>query len=263
MRLLKRVAKKIYRVTSAKLAPLNRKLDPASNFYLKSYAQEGEDIILNRIFEWKRDGFYVDVGAHHPHKYSNTYFFYLRGWRGINIDPLPGIMGAFNKLRPQDINLELAVSSSKEKLIYNSFNEPAINGFSKELSKQRDNYLHFKLVSQRTIETHTLSEILATHLPPNKVIDFLSIDVEGLDYAVLKSNDWTKYRPTVVLVEDLELHTIEDVNKSQTILFMRSCGYVPLCKTPHTVFFIEEERLKISPAGIGIDRTSTTKGLAR
>jgi hypothetical protein len=55
----------------------------------KSYSQEGEDMILNRIFEFRNSGFYIDVGAHHPMRFSNTYFFYRKGWRGINIDAMP------------------------------------------------------------------------------------------------------------------------------------------------------------------------------
>jgi hypothetical protein len=74
-----------------------------------SYAQEGEDMVLRRIFEDQPLGFYVDVGAHHPVRFSTTYFFYRRGCRGINIDATPGSMDAFRRLRPRDINLEVAI----------------------------------------------------------------------------------------------------------------------------------------------------------
>ena len=71
------------------------------------YSQQGEDIILHRMFEWQEQGFYIDVGAHHPTRFSNTYKFYKRGWTGINVDAMPGSMTAFNRLRPKDINIEL------------------------------------------------------------------------------------------------------------------------------------------------------------
>ena len=58
------------------------------------YSQEGEDMILGKIFSGQKHGFYVDVGAHHPLRFSNTYLFYLKGWRGINIDAMPGSMVA-------------------------------------------------------------------------------------------------------------------------------------------------------------------------
>ena len=78
--------------------------------FIKAYAQEGEDLILYRIFEQTPPGFYVDIGAHHPCCFSSTYLFYQRGWRGINIDAMPGSMDLFRRIRPRDINLESAIS---------------------------------------------------------------------------------------------------------------------------------------------------------
>ena len=72
-------------------------------FSLKSYSQEGEDMILRRLFEKQKTGFYVDVGAHHPKRFSNTFFFYKKGWSGINIDAMPNSMRLFDKIRPRDI----------------------------------------------------------------------------------------------------------------------------------------------------------------
>ena len=85
-------------------------------------------MILNRFFERKRNGFYVDVGAHHPKRFSNTYTFYKKGWRGVNIDAMPGSMEKFKKIRPRDINLEFAISNKNGTLVYHMFNEPALNG---------------------------------------------------------------------------------------------------------------------------------------
>src|SRR5829696_7661265 len=76
----------------------------------KSYSQEGEDLILERIFLEQKKGFYVDVGAHHPKRFSNTFLFYKLGWFGINIDAMPGSMSAFESARPRDINLEVAIA---------------------------------------------------------------------------------------------------------------------------------------------------------
>ena len=61
----------------------------------------------------KMDGFYVDVGAFHPTLFSNTYFFYLNGWRGLNIEARPGSKQLFDKLRPKDINVEIGVSRER------------------------------------------------------------------------------------------------------------------------------------------------------
>ena len=76
----------------------------------RAYSQEGEDLILHRVFENQNTGFYVDVGAHHPVRFSNTYFFYLRGWSGINIDAAPGSIRKFAWKRRRDLNLEAALT---------------------------------------------------------------------------------------------------------------------------------------------------------
>ncbi len=84
-------------------------LFPRLVYRVDSYSQNGEDRILARIYERQRYGFYVDIGAHHPFRFSNTYLLYKRGWNGINIDAMPKSMELFNKYRNRDINIECGV----------------------------------------------------------------------------------------------------------------------------------------------------------
>src|SRR4051812_23180628 len=86
--------------------------ESAHAFQVPAFAQEGEDRLLLRLLEGAPAGFYVDVGAHHPQRFSTTFAFYLAGWRGINIDPRSGTRALFDRIRPRDINLELAVGAS-------------------------------------------------------------------------------------------------------------------------------------------------------
>lgn len=202
-----------------------------------SFSQEGEDLILARIFEEKKEGFYLDVGAHHPQRFSNTHYFHLRGWRGINIDAMPGSMSIFNAARPNDINLELPISNKKQVLTYYMFNEPALNGFSKDLAEQRNGLKGYKIIFEKELQTYTLAEVLDTYLPPNQKIDFLSVDVEGLDCEVLNSNNWDAYRPYVVLVEDLQLTTLEHINRSPVAALLGAQNYELFCKTVCTLIF--------------------------
>jgi len=205
-----------------------------------SYSQEGEDMILRRIFENQKIGFYIDVGAHHPKRFSNTYFFYKKGWNGINIDAMPGSMTKFNKIRPRDINIEKPVSSKTETIIYYSFNEPALNGFSKELSEKRDGLRNYYIKSKIKIEAAPLKEILDNNLPKNQEIDFLSIDVEGFDFIALKSNDFKKFRPKVILIEILESKLI-DLEKNAITIFLFEKNYSIYAKSINTVIFIEND----------------------
>lgn len=202
-----------------------------------SWSQEGEDQILRRIFEGKSIGFYVDVGAHHPKRFSNTYFFYKLGWSGINIDAMPDSMREFKKNRPRDINIEIGVGSNIGEMNYYIFNEPALNSFSRLISEERNvGNNPYKIIDKKIVKVESLENILNLYLPKNQKIDFLSIDVEGMDLEILKSNNWEKYRPEYVLVEILgsSLHEIEHRNISR---FLIEHGYSIYAKCVNTVFF--------------------------
>lgn len=203
----------------------------------RSWSQEGEDMILRRIFEKKTKGFYIDVGAHHPRRFSNTYLFYVLGWSGLNIDAMPGSMISFSKDRPRDINIEVGIGLNECQLDYFVFNEPALNGFSKELSYERhDPDSAYQINKIIKVNVLPLSAVLDGNLPVGQNIDFMSVDVEGLDFEVLKSNDWAKYRPKFVLVEVLgsSLHEIE---KSSIGRLMTEVEYEIYAKCVNTVFF--------------------------
>jgi len=209
------------------------------DYYQKSWGQEGEDLLLARFFGEKNDGFYVDIGAHHPQRFSNTNYFYNKGWRGINIDAMPDSMRLFNRQRYRDINIEKPVSNDKQILTYYCFNESALNSFSKELSEERNGKGEWRLLYTKEIETVTLVELLDQNLPQGQEIDFLTIDVEGFDYEVLKSNNYKKYKPTLILVEILD-SSIEEVANNPIAKFLESQGYVIYAKTINTVFFIDK-----------------------
>jgi FkbM family methyltransferase len=222
------------------LKRIRTKLNPlppseSCEYVTLSYAQEGEDIMLKRMLNTVQNGFYVDIGAHHPFRFSNTYLFYTHGWRGINIDPIPGIKGRFDQYRPKDINLECAVNNKKEFLNYYNFQEKALNTFSEPLAKQ---YLDakWKLEEVIPIMTVSLKEILDTHLPSSTKIDFMTIDVEGFEMNVLTSNDWTKYKPDILLIEILDC-SIENIATNDIVIYLQTKGYVVFAKTLNTVFF--------------------------
>ncbi len=204
-----------------------------------SWSQEGEDRILARIFEGKETGFYVDVGAHHPKRFSNTYLFYRKGWRGINIDAMPGSMRLFNKMRPRDINLELGVGIVPEIRKYYVFDEPALNGFSEDLSVTRNTKGKYHLLNEIDIKTNTLSNILNKHLPTETTIDFMSIDVEGLDFEVIKSNNWNKYRPNVLIVEALG-NSIGSIVESKIHEYLSNKSYLLYAKCMNSIIYMDK-----------------------
>lgn len=209
-------------------------LSSLNRFGRISYSLAGEDLILARYFEEKKTGFYVEVGAYHPVRFSNSYLFYKKGWRGINIDARPGSMKLFNKIRPHDNNIEAAVSDRKEELTYYMFNEPALNGFNKDISTERETQ-KFKIIDKKQIKTNLLADILDEHCQ-QKHLDFMSVDVEGFDLQVLKSNNWERFRPEIILVEDLDFDSLS-LNKSATAEFLITKGYRFFGKTLHTILY--------------------------
>lgn len=212
--------------------------DHLLDYHVLSFSQEGEDRLLARLLEGSPPGFYVDVGAHHPQRFSNTYAFYLRGWRGLNLDPAPGTRELFDRLRPRDINLEMAVGLPGNRF-YHQFAESALNGFDAELSEQRQSSGQIVL-ERRLVQTVPLAEVLDRFLPAETRIDFLNVDVEGLDLEVLRSNDWSKHRPRLVLAEERERGDLAVLLETPVVHFLRDQGYRTIARTLNTVVFREQ-----------------------
>ena len=166
----------------------------------RSYSQLGEDMILRHILR-KEHGFCVDIGAYHPGRLSNTYYFYQKGWMCLNVDPLPGVKKQFVKKRPRDITLELGVSDEPGNLTYFQFDRPAYNTFSETVAQHKIDRNKATLIRKTVVPVKTLEWVLDHYLPDNTTIDLLNVDVEGLELGVLKSNDFRKYSPTVICVE--------------------------------------------------------------
>jgi FkbM family methyltransferase len=203
-----------------------------------SYSQEGEDRVLARMIGVKGDGFYVDVGAHHPRHLSNTFLFYLRGWRGINIDAQPQSMDAFALERPRDINLEVAVARNRGRRDYYQYGFSVLNGFSSTPSVPPAFRGQYPALRSITVETMPLHEILTAHLPAGQKIDFLSVDVEGHDLEVLESNDWSRFRPSYIVAEAHET-TMAELAGCPLVAFMAAQGYAWVSRTYYSVIFRE------------------------
>ena len=207
----------------------------------RSFSQEGEDLILDRFLNGKKNGFYIDIGAHHPIKYSNTYKFYLKGWRGINIDAMPGSMSRFKKIRPRDLNLEIPISSKNENLIYHIFNEPALNTFSEKEARLKNGLRNYKVIETKQLNCKTLSEVLSINIAQNQKIDFMTIDVEGLDFDVLVSNNWDLYKPDYILVEELLDYKLLINSQSKINHYLNNLGYRLVARTLNTSVYTNQD----------------------
>jgi len=199
------------------------------------YSQEGEDILLADLFAGDRVGFFVDVGAHDAQRFSNTYALYRRGWRGINIDASPGSMRSFERLRTRDINVECAVSDADGPLTFHVFSEPALNTFDAALAAS---YVAAGARFERTLQIvpRPLSVVLDEHLPRGQGIELLNVDVEGLELSVLRSNDWGRHRPEVVILEVLDT-AFSDLASNPAVVFLQQQGYAPSSRLTRSMIF--------------------------
>lgn len=202
-----------------------------------SYSQDGEDRLLWHLFQGKQGGYYVDVGAHHPKRFSNTYLFYEAGWRGLNVDPVPGTRERFRRVRPRDTTLECGVSDERGELTYYMFEEPAYNSFNPEVVEVLAKRSYPRSLGSKQIPVHPLRELLREHLPPGQGIDFLTVDAEGWDMKVLASNDWTKYRPKAVVAEDGT--DVQSSLSSPLGLYLRDLGYTLVSRTNQSVIWVD------------------------
>jgi len=206
------------------------------------YSQDGEDIVLRTFYEMKHNyhGFYIDIGAHHPFRFSNTQWFYERGWHGINIDATPNSMDLFKKYREKDINLEIGVGDAEGELDYYLFEEPALNSFSKELSEERikDGW---NLKEIKKIKIMGINEILEKYVPviDGGGIDFISMDVEGFELKIIEKLNFDKYSPGFFLIEESDYCDKDFMGYKDSPVYkiLKEKGYCVVAKTMRTVIY--------------------------
>tara|TARA_B110000503_G_C7099879_1_gene393281 strand:- start:288 stop:977 length:690 start_codon:yes stop_codon:yes gene_type:complete len=172
----------------------------------KSYSQCGEDVFVKNFFKKKYKGSYLDIGAFNPVKYSNTFLLYKKGWDGTNIDLNQTSIDLFNIFRPRDRNICAAISNKEKKVkvnienIFSPLNTISVKR-SKELNKdniKRNSYL---------TKTKKIQSLV------KKKFNFLNIDIEGVDFQVLKSINLNFYKPELICIEILEKKNLSKLKK--------------------------------------------------
>lgn len=163
-----------------------------------SYSQNWEDIAIEKILGKKRQGFYLEIGAYHPTRLSNTYRFYKNGWRGVVVEPNPAVKSLFKRIRPEDLLVTAGVGKKAGEMNYYKYLIPALNTFS--VKQKRINQINgYKVWQKEKIEIIPISKLLKKYVGGKK-IDLLSIDTEGWDEIILNNWAW-KYKPRIICTE--------------------------------------------------------------
>lgn len=216
---------------------------PDQAFGPTTFSQFGEDLIVANIFSLLgvSTPSYLDVGAHHPLHVSNTALLYSRGSRGINVEANPDLIDSFRELRPEDITLNIGVGPISGRLEFyridafsgrNTFNKKVAEAFVLE-------HPQFAISDILQVDVLPLDEIVRIH---NKGIypQFLSIDVEGLDFEVLRAANFALSKPIVICVEaisgadsDDSLRLLNLLRKRDYELYTRTIGNLILVDAAH------------------------------
>lgn len=187
-----------------------------------SYAQNFEDVILNRVFSGKNSGFYIDIGAWDDTIHSVTKHFYEMGWRGINVEPVKKYYKKLCAARADDINLNIAVLHEPGVTRLFEVEETGLSTSDPQLAEKYRN--NAQNVNEITIAAQTLEQICEEHAS-DKTIDFLKIDTEGTEESVLKSGNWERFRPRVLIIESTHPNT-QDSAHTRWESFVIDCGYI-------------------------------------
>lgn len=182
-----------------------------------SYAQNFEDVMLWRALKHIDNGFYIDVGAAWPDEDSVTRAFYERGWCGINIEPNPELNAQLQEKRPRDQNLRLAMGANEETLTMNFLADTGLSTLDDTIAKGYQKA--GRCLDRQEVQVTTLANLWRKYVPLGQEVHFLKVDVEGLEEAVLRGNDWSKGRPWIVVVEaTLPMSQIESHEAWEPIL---------------------------------------------
>ena len=182
---------------------------PKIFFPKKSYSIFGEDLFIQNYFKNKPKGFYVDVGCYHPLQGNNTHLLYKKGWSGINFDINHYSIKLFNFLRKRDLNIHSGISRKKSKLtMYYRKEINMLNTLDEKIAK-----VHFRNgYKKKNIQVNTLNLFLSKKLKKLNKIDFINIDVEGYELDVLKSLNFTTYKPQLICIEIHNIKKMYDTN---------------------------------------------------
>ena len=191
--------------------------------FKKSYSQDKEDLFLINHFKGLSKGYYVDIGCHHPKRFSNTYLLYRNGWNGLNIDANKWVIKLFKLFRYRDENLCAIISDSSKPAVFYEFNESALNGIISAQRVKKLIKLGYQVKKEKKITPISIQTLIKKYRLKDKKINFFKIDIEGLDFEVVKKINLKNL--------DIELLMVEKSSEKENekmIRWLKSQFYSPI-----------------------------------
>ncbi len=191
-------------------------------FPIPSYSQCGEDRLIWKLFGYRSTGTYVDIGCHHPTNYSVTFLLYQAGWRGLVVDADNQYLPLYAQVRPGDTACNFAISKTPGMATLLLFEGGSMNTLDPSLAAKYAAQTPARRAGTRPIEARRLDRLLGD--AGIEHVDFMNIDVEGSDLEVLESNDWQRWTPHIIAVEDQNIE-LDTPRRSEKYQFLTRRGY--------------------------------------
>ncbi|MDR2375460.1 MAG: FkbM family methyltransferase [Treponema sp.] len=204
--------------------------------------QAGQDLLAYLYFRGKKTGFFLDIGAHDGRTYSNSYVFEQLGWRGACVEPLPGVFEQLRQNRRCDCyQAALAASASPGAVFVHAVGVDTLSGLESELAGGHEDWIVREggRPERIRVKTLTFSGLMASY-PDQQTIDFLSLDVEGAEMAILRTIDFETYNFGLITVECVEEKEGEDLRD-----FMAAKGYGVLADLGLDLMFAPQSRVEV------------------
>ena len=206
-----------------------------------NFGQYAEDAIIRKYFPHNTTkGTYLDVGAYHPFKFSNTAFFWLKGWNGVNVDANKASIKLFEKYRPHDKNIwaeiipDKDVKAGKEAV---SLMLPE-NSTTKDLSGvgtvKANSFENINFQTAYSVPAKSIKQIMIENELTQ--LDYLNVDVEGSDESTIIDIDFDFCTPKTISVEDFS-QTFEELIESPITKHLVAHGYKLMSRAAYTSIF--------------------------
>lgn len=217
----------------------NRILNPYGHVF---FGFSAEDQVIQTLLGYPEMGYYVDVGCNQPVRFSNTFAFYLRGWKGLTIDANFRLVELHRRVRPRDTSICCAVSDTEKTVVFTECQEDLLSSISAESATESRSEV--PIASQKKMRTRSLNSIFMEHSVPTE-FDFLSIDVEGYDYEVLLGINLAEYRPRMIVIE-MKGFRFENLQSDPICTYLKENGYMLVAFYHINGFFMRED---LTPGG--------------
>lgn len=225
------------------LVKLHRRITERFRSKNQSYSQAGEDRIMNFIFNGlkKKKIKYLEIGSYHPKYINNTYLFYKDGSSGVCIEPDPILFRRLKRVRRRDTCLNVGVGTTKrDATSFYIMSSKTLNTFSEKEAKRYETFGQ-KIEQIVQVPMLTINETIEKHF--SACPDLLSVDVEGLDFDIIKSLDFNKYKPDVICIETITYTEDNTERKVQELIdYICQKGYMVFGDTYINTIFVNTEK---------------------